>query len=597
MITISNNIDFADGSLFPDEITCWQANPLRVELLLPSGQTLDGLTALTLELRTPGVLGASGKLAQIVLVNPSGSSATLTLTGAQLNQPMSAGVSEKRFDLICYCESGLMPHRTLRKWSVNMLADESTSSLTDPPPSITETNLTETRAAQLLAAKADLVGGKVPVDQLPAVASGSGKLDALAALTWAANKMIYLTGPGTAAVAELTAAARTLLTAGNAENQRYALGLPTGTLAMQNSQSLSLAGGAPEFPVLAVTGAAFGANSVGVSAITFAQAMNNLAEACHLLTMSVTSGSAPISGSSILQILSQDNEQFAFNFDGSPRIYTLRRSAWRTQLGLGTVATLAAPAGAIVGTTDTQTLANKTLTSPILDRAAVTASGAASLSAFKMSGSIFSGGSGTTNEPLLMIKEPGSSNTSWNTLGCAIGVNVQGSNIGSYFDAFENGTLKARIGRNGVFAIGVSGAFADTFGSYFSLNPYHGLTMVRGNLLAGQRSGIKWSSGGNPNTGFDTQICSKAPGVVEINSGTNDDYRDLVARNLTASGLITSGSFTVGGTLPAASASMFGGACVINALAPVVGSVVVAGGSAKAAVRSNGTNWIVTEVL
>lgn len=51
------------------------------------------------------------------------------------------------------------------------------------------------------------------------------------------------------------------------------------------------------------------------------------------------------------------------------------------------------------------------------------------------------------------------------------------------------------------------------------------------------------------------------------------------------------------GTLPTASAVPYGTYSVTDSLAPVAGATVAAGGSAKATVQSNGTNWIVLGTL
>jgi hypothetical protein len=85
-------------------------------------------------------------------------------------------------------------------------------------------------------------------------------------------------------------------------------------------------------------------------------------------------------------------------------------------------------------------------------------------------------------------------------------------------------------------------------------------------------------------------------GVVEINNGTAGVFRDLKLRALEATGAITLGESTVA-TLPTASTNTRKRYEVTDALAPSVGSTVSAGGSAKCTVRSDGSNWVVIELL
>lgn len=87
-----------------------------------------------------------------------------------------------------------------------------------------------------------------------------------------------------------------------------------------------------------------------------------------------------------------------------------------------------------------------------------------------------------------------------------------------------------------------------------------------------------------------------ATGVIEINNGTAGTFRDMKLRNLIATEGVQLTALTVG-TLPAAASNTWKSCAVSDANAPTVGATVASGGSAKAVVRSNGTNWIVTEVI
>lgn len=108
-------------------------------------------------------------------------------------------------------------------------------------------------------------------------------------------------------------------------------------------------------------------------------------------------------------------------------------------------------------------------------------------------------------------------------------------------------------------------------------------------------SNIAWSSTTGVAGTVDAGLARNAAGVLEVNSGTAGNLRDLTLRNMTMSGTQKVGAYTVA-SLPAAAANSGCEAQVTDSTVPSAGNfgaTVSGGGSNRVKVFSNGANWVI----
>ena len=79
----------------------------------------------------------------------------------------------------------------------------------------------------------------------------------------------------------------------------------------------------------------------------------------------------------------------------------------------------------------------------------ISANGAASTPAMLLSGSPFTGGTGTTTKPLALFETAGATSTGWSTSGTMIGVNAPSGFAGNLADWQVDGASKFTIGPSG----------------------------------------------------------------------------------------------------------------------------------------------------
>jgi len=210
------------------------------------------------------------------------------------------------------------------------------------------------------------------------------ELTALAGLTSAADRLPYFTGAGTASLATFTAAGRDLLDDADASTMRTTLGLVIGTnVQAQDAELAAIAGltsAADRLPYFTGSGTAALATftTAGRNLIDDADATAQRATLGLVIGTNVQAYDAELAA--IAGLTSAADRLPYFTGSGAASLATFTTAgrnliddadaaAQRTTLGLGTIATLAAPSGTVVGTTDTQVLSGKTITNLILDGA------------------------------------------------------------------------------------------------------------------------------------------------------------------------------------------------------------------------------------
>lgn len=176
----------------------------------------------------------------------------------------------------------------------------------------------------------------------------------------------------------------------------------------------------------------------------------------------------------------------------------------------------------------------------------ISANGSASTPAMLLSGSPFTGGTGTTTKPLALFETAGATSTGWSTSGTMLGVNAPSGFAGNLADWQLNGTRIARVdSSNGLVT---SGLYSD---GQLLFAPYLGgggayLTLTSSNPSAGRWSyfdsdiymsggyGAKFANARNdaPNCG----IKWGAIGVVKITNASTG-YGELDAAGFKVGGV------------------------------------------------------------
>jgi hypothetical protein len=249
----------------------------------------------------------------------------------------------------------------------------------------------------------------------------------------------------------------------------------------------------------------------------------------------------------------------------------------------------------------------------------------ASSPAKAFTGTWFTGGTGTTTKPQVLIEPTGATSTAWSTSGTGLGVNAASGFSGNLLDLQVNGTSQIAVSNSGALTFSNK-----TSGNYIAFGSTSNLAVGGGGSLIGFTTGIFFADGGMRSPSYSlqnfggsqsTNLIIDGNNTVAQRNGTNAQTSRIYGTYTDASNyerlsttwssnvcytkpenagtgsarlyVPVTGATTVSGLPAAATAGAGARAFVTDANATTFLSTVAGGGANKVPVVSDGTNWLI----
>lgn len=536
-------------------VRAYAANPFTFNVTLTGADTFAGITSVRMQIREYPYPAANGAaLADITHISPTGTTSSFAFTAAQFNQ--STVHPSKTYWVIL---TALDPDRgMLVLWRARLILHPHYASETTADPPTVTTKLTIEEADTIYATLASVAALDVRIDALeaaPGISNGDkGDITVTASgATWTVDNDVVTnakaanmatatikgrTTAGTGDPEDLTVTqAKTLMALENVTNtsdankpvstaQQTALNLKADlTNAVQDMTAATFtAETITSTDVLAAADLQLNGGFLSYGTATFyylggaATAHRTALGLGTLATQSITFGTG-VASSLAVNVGSAGAPVLYNGAGGTPSSIVLTNGTGYLTSALSGTITNAQLAGSIDLTTKvsgalpianggtnaiTAAAARNSLSVPgLADDNAMTGgqtfskAGAASVSPVLLTGSVFVGGTGTTNLPYLYLNHGNSAPTTWGTSGTVMGINAPSSFAGNLIDLHVNGGAS-------VFSVTSSGAVSTPTSVsaplYYGTAGSNGILRMDGNTSArglgiGSLHQIAWQSG------------------------------------------------------------------------------------------------------